>query len=199
MVEDFEALRTVLGSNTKVQELLFLEAGLKKVLRCGVYSDGVEVVRALYLKRGFVVVESPFKIVLLEEGYAEGGLRVQRDDDRFGMVFLYVSSDELSAHLALYYELVRDHMRLGELLGYPECCRSYFASNFSSDRTDLSLVSGYVPLLDISLRSSDCSLLSHFPCSFDCAASCSVALRYLEILGRVWPLRVCVLREKLGF
>lgn len=96
---------------------------------------------------------------------------------------------------------LRDHDKMGELLGYPACCRSFFnevwiesqcldttwpmASNGRSTKSDgLTLVVGGRPETNILLRWMNVRAVNHLPCSFECDASVEVAQAYLSAARR---------------
>ena len=112
---------------------------------------------------------------------------------RKGSFVFYVSKDGKCAD-AKKLEEDGNHFELGILLGYPECCCRFFAENFSSKNTDLTLKTlenskGYEFnfLNNICARHFDISLLSHFPCSFECEESTAIAQKNLESIKKNYP------------
>ncbi len=178
------------------QELLFVLCGKKLVCRQGKYVDELPLFLRVISSLGLFAVVSSFKVVPFREGYSEGGLRVRLDDVRIGMQFVYIAKDEQSVYLACYYDLMLDNENLGIILGYPPCCIEYFLLHFSEAKVDLSRES-YLPPLNISLRAEGLSLISHFPCSYDCHGSLIIALDALVILEKYWSVRANILKEKL--
>jgi hypothetical protein len=73
-----------------------------------------------------------------------------------------------------------DHHDFGRLLGYPECCRIFFAQHNDWNR-DNTLYQSYRRTRDPSylcnslLKHGGLSYTVHMPCSFDCTASMSTA------------------------
>lgn len=73
-----------------------------------------------------------------------------------------------------------DHYEFGRLLGYPECCRNFFARHNDWNR-DNTLYQSYRRtrspsyLCNSLLKHGGLSYTVHMPCSFDCAASMSAA------------------------
>ena len=92
--------------------------------------------------------------------------------------------------------LVGDDEKLGLILGYPKCCVEFFCNNFSSEKTNLELKPTN-PWTNLSQRSEDCVLLSHFPCHSDCEPSMELGKKYLDLLRNVDMVRTKELVESL--
>ncbi|MBR9683622.1 DUF483 domain-containing protein [Candidatus Woesearchaeota archaeon] len=175
-------METIFGSQTKAQEILFLLKGVKEVVRQGFYASELVDVRKFCLEKGLFLVKSKFKVLLDGSGYSNKGMRVDVADER-GMYLVYISKDEKKALLASYYELKGDDYNLGLVLGYPSCCVRFFCDNFSSVKTDLELESTNL-WTNLSQRSKDCVLLSHFPCSSECRESVEMGKKYFAVLEK---------------
>ena len=61
-------------------------------------------------------------------------IKINPDDPRRGMFFVYISKDDRKAAMANAFEFKNDHRGLGMLLGYPECCVNAFVRNISSGK-----------------------------------------------------------------
>lgn len=87
---------------------------------------------------------------------------------------------------------------MGDLLGYPPCCRQFFQRIFVeqritdplwsiaqasalSRREDNSVVLSGPPLLNLLLRSIGLRAIPHFPCSMDCPHSLALANRFMDL------------------
>ncbi len=87
---------------------------------------------------------------------------------------------------------------MGDLLGYPPCCRQFFQRIFVeqhftdpvwaiaqasrlSRREDGSIVLSGPPLLNLLLRSIGLRAIPHFPCSMDCTDSLALAERFMDL------------------
>ncbi len=99
------------------------------------------------------------------------------------MYFVYLSKDEEKALLASYYELIGNDAGLGEVLGYPPCCVSFFCREFSQNNPDLQLKPTN-PYTNLTQREKDCVVISHFPCSSECPESFRLAQRFLAVLEK---------------
>lgn len=181
MKAGLKKLGLVFGSLSKAQEILFLLKDVKEVVRQGFYPGELPAVEKYCVEMELVLVRSKFKVLLADsEAYSNKGLRVNENDKR-GMFFVYISKSEEKALLASYYELVGDELNLGLLLGYPKCCVEFFCRNFGREGFDLELKATN-PWTNLSKRWEDCVLLSHFPCSSECAASVELGKKYFEVL-----------------
>jgi len=177
-------LSYIFGSKTKAQELVLLQHNLKDVVRLGFYEHELPNVEKFCRENGLHLVKSKFKVILSEENYSNKGLRIQENDKREGMFFVYISKDEQKSWLASYYELMQNDKDLGLLLGYPKCCVDFFCQNFSGDNTNLQLTPTNM-WTNLTKREKDQVLISHFPCSSGCRESVSMGMKYLELLVKV--------------
>ena len=179
------ALRTIFGSYSKAQEILFLLHDAKEVVRQGFYDKELPPLESFCTENRLCLVKSKFKVLLDDkETFSNKGTRIPENDPRPGMYFVYISKDETKANLAAYYELTQNHRELGLLLGYPACCIHFFIQNFHEQNTNLELkpINHYTNLTQ---RENDVVLLSHFPCSSDCQESIALGKKYLEVLQQV--------------
>jgi hypothetical protein len=81
--------------------------------------------------------------------------------------------------------LAHDHLTVGELLGYPECCTQYFASKASLDYTREYLPFEVQPYLTFSFfKFFGASFILHFPCSPFCEPSILLAKGYSELISK---------------
>lgn len=70
--------------------------------------------------------------------------------------------------------------RVGELLGFPPCCRQHFARTWSAGRRDTVLTQERhdgPPEANVWLRQLGVRLVPHLPCSSDCAESAEIGRR----------------------
>lgn len=192
-----ETLSKTFGSKTKAQEILLLLNDHKEVIRQGFYQEELIKIGEFCRENNLFLVSSKFKVQLEGEDYSNKGLRIPLGDKRPGMYFLYFSKDEYKAYLASYLELIGSEKALGLLLGYPECCVDYFLQNFSVSNCDLQLKPTNM-FTNLSKRSEDCVLLSHFPCNSDCEESVKLGKEYLEVLKKVDKERAKEVERVLG-
>lgn len=79
-----------------------------------------------------------------------------------------------------------DDARVGELLGFPACCRAHFATAWAAGRRDTVLTQARPegpPEANVWLRQLGVRLVPHLPCSSDCAASAELG-RQIAAAGR---------------
>lgn len=169
----------IFGSQTKVNEILFVLKGLKPVARQGFYPEELEKVKEFCRKNNLFIELSPYKILLDKEKYSDHGKKVPRDYPQ-GLFFAYISKDQEKALLANLYETRQDHYRLGLILGYPECCVRFYCAEFENNNIAPEH-NNYHELIDIRKRKTDQSLISHFPCSPNCQESIELANKLKQI------------------
>jgi|SRR3989338_649845 len=190
-------LSLTFGSKTKAQEILFLQHHLKAVVRQGYYPHELPKVERFCTENNLFRVKSKFKVILLGDTYSNQGMRISETDSREGMYFVYLSRDEEKAYLAAYYELVSNDRELGLLLGYPQCCVEFYAEkarqkNLNPEHLPTNLYT------NLTKRDQDAVLLSHFPCSSDCAESIELAQENLVLLQKLDFTRAKEMREILN-
>jgi len=185
-------LQTIFHSITKSLEILYVIEGIKPCARILVFEDKLtDTVKFLESKEIFCDV-SGFKVLKQNqqsEFYSDKSIKAGKNDSRKGHFFLYASKKKDIAEEAKIAEEKSDHIRLGKILGYPECCCKFFARNFNEKNTDLTLDAlensdgfEFSFYNNICTRHFDVSLLSHFPHSFGCKPSLEIARKNFEIL-----------------
>lgn len=175
-------LSLIFGSKTKAQEMILLLQDAKEVVRQGFYEQELPRVEQFCEKNKLYLVKSRFKVLFAdEEVYSNKGLRIPEQDKRQGVYFVYISQDEQKAWLASYYELMQNHKDLGLVLGYPECCVTFFCENFKENKTNLELKTTN-PYTNLTKREQDVVILSHFPCRSECPESIKLGEKYLQAL-----------------
>jgi hypothetical protein len=197
----FAELASIFGSKTKAQEILLLLKNRKEIVRQGFYEEELHKVESFCRENFLFLVRSRFKVLLDDfdddsGNYSNRGLRVPETDPRRGMYFVYISKDEGAAWQASFHEQTEHHQKLGWILGYPPCCVEYFCRNFSASNPN-PIHDDPDPYLDLSKREQDLVLISHFPCSSECAESLAIAKSNLELLERAAPKRAEELKRGL--
>ena len=177
---------SIFGSWSKAQEILFLLQGLKDVVRHGFYDFELKAVEEFCTVNSVCLVKSKFRVVLDKSIETTGkfsnlGLNASNENDKNGMLMVYLSKDEEKAHLAAYYEHTNNQKELGLILGYPACCVDYFCQNFSASNSNPEINSDNI-FTNLAHREKDCVLISHFPCRSDCPESIVLGKKNLELL-----------------
>jgi hypothetical protein len=190
-------LINIFGTKTKALEIIYLLEGLKPVVRHGFYEHELEKVEEFCNENNLFLVKSPYKVVITdvsEGNYSNKGIKVPINDERQGMLFIYISKDEEKAMLANIHETENNHRELGILLGYPLCCIDFFIKHEpeqSREKNDyikpiLENTEGYeFPFQNnIFIKDFDITLLNHFPCSLNCQNSLELAKTHLNIIRK---------------
>ncbi len=179
-----EKLAKIFGSKTKAQEIVLLLTETKTVVRQGFYEYELPQIEQFCAENRIYLAKSSFKVHLTEEGsYSNKGLRFPLTDQRPGLFFVYLSLDENKTWQASYAETKNDDKELGRILGYPSCCVSFFCKRFSEHNPNLQLRPTNM-FTNLTKRSQDCVLLSHFPCSSDCEESIALGKKYFEVIQK---------------
>lgn len=189
-------LKEILGSNLDALDFLYLIEDLKPVARILCYHYDLEKIDKLLKAYKLHAALSDFKIVKKDKGdYSNKGIKVSKLSEKLGKFALYISKDPELAKKAKALEEAGDHVDLGKLLGYPECCCKFFQENYaerSQANNDYVLPAfqnsegfEFKFYTNIMARYFDYSLLSHFPCSFECEESIKLAKEYLDKLVKI--------------
>ena len=182
-----EAIR-LLGKKGFV-ELIAVFNGIKHVMRILCSGKETRDIIALTQELGLYYGQSGYTIL---EGASYCGFvhtsqvllhKPTKDSDKR---FLYIGVDEISVKLASTFDSI-DNRRFGLILGYPECCVDFFCRHYSKDNydlifdTDRPVRNHYEALINYACRVFGYSLISHFPCQWDCEASIKLAKSMLKI------------------
>ncbi len=170
------------------------------------YINKLDRVNQLCKKLGLNLAVSQYKfIVNSPRGIFE---MVEMDDKRKGKISLGVSKDMDKAleGVELYYKKTldsKDSRRFGEVMGYPTCCLDfgdYLCQNSRGDKERDPDNFGFAnPAVESLKRSKDFawqlnvfsySLLSYYPCHFDCQPSISYVNNILKVFNQVDPIKV---------
>ena len=144
---------------------------------------------------------------LKHRGYLQIGPQA-RERLRFErQIRLCVAPNERDARRLAEYDERSDYERVGMLLGYPECCVRAAAARDELRRDDGSGVERQANLIDAALAASThldvscnillresalcgygpASIISHYPCSFNCTRTSALADAYHHVLVDKWP------------
>ena len=178
-------LSLIFGSKTKAQEIVLLLNNLKDVVRQGFYDAELYKIEKFCRDQHLCVVQSKFKVLFADDDlYSNKGIRIKENDPRPGMYFVYISKSEEKAWLASYYEMMNNHHDLGKILGYPPCCVNFFCTNFNAKNSNPQQkpTNAYT---NLARRPQDAVLISHFPCSSNCAPSMALGKKNLDALHKI--------------
>jgi hypothetical protein len=197
MMSALNELRKALGGFMKAAEVLYVVEGVKPVSRILCHEENAREIEELLRHHHLAVEKADMKLLLKSSpstSYIDASIAAELGDMRKGHSILYISKEPTLAKLAKQCEIKQQHLELGRLLGYPECCCLFFWSHFSPARTDLTLnvlehSEGWeFPYwTNIAARHLDSALLSHFPHSFQCPHSIALGKKYLEVAQKHFP------------
>jgi len=108
-------------------------------------------------------------------------------DEEF-MLYGVISRNIRSARAFREAHKRSDHDRIGFLLGYPECCRSFFLATFPGGELDpiwMAGSGGLRPELNQFLRYFGPRIIPFFPCSYSCEEALGVAEIFLNIMREI--------------
>ena len=202
----FQSIKDVFKSQIKSQEILFVLENVKPVARIMQTNEELQAIKIFCDKHKLHIEEANFKIAMLDPNkkFSNKGLRVPKNSPLPSYEILYISKEEKKAKIAKEFEQDNDHMGLGVILGYPECCCRFFAEHFgkeSKDNLDFirsiakNSISQYNPYqTNILATPFDKALISHFPHSFDCDKTKDLADKYAEVLEKYNILNIASLK-----
>ncbi len=183
---------------TKSLDILFVLEDKKPVARITVGNDDYDGVKAFCDHYGLVMKKSHEKVlknIKLDDSTYSDAVMVDALIPSTGDFFVYISKHESLAERAKVADFLNDHEQLGSLLGYPTCCVNHYKkikakeyayrNDFITPALDNS--SFKVSLINILPRHVDVSLISHYPCSFDCVPSINIAEQHLDVVRNYSP------------
>lgn len=189
-----QQLQQIFHSIIKSLEVLYVIEGSKPCARILVFEDELEKVMNFLKDSKINAAVSDFKVLKQasqSEFYSDKSIKIPKNNKRKGYFFVYLSKGRETAEKARLTEEKGNHLELGLVLGYPKCCCEFFAKYFSGENADLTLKAlensnGYeFPFhTNIAARHFDISLLSHFPCSFECKQSIDIAKNNLNMIKK---------------
>ncbi|MBW2992235.1 DUF483 domain-containing protein [Candidatus Woesearchaeota archaeon] len=191
-----EELKGRLGSLNKALEFFYLINDLKPVCRFGFYEQDINNIKKLCFENKLHITTSNFKVLLDSReninDFNNKGYKTSLLNPFPGMIFTYISKDMDLANLAKYLENANKIGKLGELLGYPDCCTDFFIQNMDEQAKKnndfvlpvLNNSEGVVfpKELNIAARYFDFNLLPFFPHSFNCEKALKLAKAYLATI-----------------
>lgn len=194
-MEKHELLLDIFGNNAKSLEILFLQSGLKPCARMLIHPDYLEETEEFCQADGLCIELADFRVLLTADAgrsYSETGLALGFGSQLDGFHVAYISKDRDLAQAAKTAEYFQDHLSLGRILGYPQCCIDAFMETSKSpgaDHIEAMMARTKRPSHwnNILTRHFDLSVLSHIPCSFDCHESELMAQERLLCLEKVNP------------
>ena len=196
--EYIKDLADLSGSLVKALELLYVSKGLKKACRLIVCDAGrLRRIKKVIRAYGLSVEISSCRYIIERDGnktYYTGYSTPQRlTDTGMGFFYLYIARTGKAARLLKICEEHGHERELAEILGYPQCCINFYNKHIGGcvkKKIDFMFITAKYtntpfphPFLNnIISRCFDSTLLSHYPCSFNCRASLDIARRRLDFI-----------------
>ena len=191
-------LLKIFSNYTRSLEILYLLNDIKKTVRLDANDAELEKIREFCDKEGLHLEISDFKVIKIGDrgkgGYANTVKKVPLDFPESGLHHIYASKDPNKSKFLKLLEDKNDDKAIGELLGYPKCCIDFFIANKDKQQK---IQNDYIlPALDNSdgfkfpfytnyaIRYFDITLLSHFPHSFHCEESITIAKTNFQIIKK---------------
>lgn len=183
------------------QSYLLLKEGIKPVIRLGINKSVLEAVKRSASNLGLHLLIKEFK-----ELYGE---KLKEP-----IINAYYSLNKKSCEEAFLAEKDGNRNKLGEILGYPECCVNMFVENLGKEKTLMSLENvkskpsfycNNIFVFDSKLGRNDIEiflnnreifnnddvrnlfLIRHVPCSYDCKESIRIGKVTLKLLKNNFP------------
>lgn len=184
MKSEIASIADVTCSVIKALDIFYVLKGAKEAARVFASPGMQELVKS----NGLFYETSDFKVMLRNDAsrcFSDSGVRNMEK----GESVLYIARSGEKALEAKEAEDRNDNNKLGEILGYPECCRSFFSENIEKSKSsDLTVQSwknssSFYAGINTSMRCFDACLISHFPCSFGCEDSRLIADRNKKVIG----------------
>lgn len=178
------------------KEIFLASSGLK-VSRVCLQPDQAEYLANLAEEFEFFLAASSRRVEhrkdLGKGGWSNSVLEVHPIDGTTGDFELFVATEQGLAESACEYEAKGDDDKFGRLLGIPECCRIRYlewqsvAARKQNDFVPLIAKATvwdppFEPMNNILAQYFGYSLLSHFPCSFDCRFSSKLSSKFYNFL-----------------
>ena len=190
-------LKETFHSTIKALEIFYVLNDVKPVARILVHDHHKENIENKLIQLKLIYLFSDFKIKKEDAaGYSDKGV-ISQDPKEEGYGFCYIGKQQEKIKEVKHLEKDQHHKALGIALGYPECCCEFFQNNFeeqskkSNDYTLLTLNnsegSKFPFQNNIAARHFDHTLLSHFPCNFNCKPSLEMANKNLELIKKQDP------------
>lgn len=186
------------NSDLSALECIYAAHGLKSCCLDFVRPEKLELLREFCSANKLFLCLADYKIKShcdqSKAGFSNSCERVSHDSPD-GIHPVFMSKDRLTAFLANQYYSMGDNVNLAPLLGYPACCAQFYKKHLShaqNKKMDFILyavkdTAQHKFYTNRALRYFGASLISHFPCSLDCAASQAIGQERYAFLVQEYP------------
>jgi hypothetical protein len=136
-------------------------------------------------------IRSSLPVEKYNSSYHIGRFNSTDTKDQNSKFYYYLAKNNTVALLALFSEGTKPELQ-GKLFGYPQCCINFFVSRFGKANEDLvyEVAKGQEKYSFWNNRATKLlgySLISHFPCSWDCKFSEEIAKKTYFYLKEISP------------
>ena len=193
-----DKLIKIFGYYTRSLEILYLLNDIKKTVRLDANELELKNIKNFCDENNLDLEISDFKVIkIMDEGkgnYANTVKKVSINNPEPGLYHVYISKDKNRTKFLKLLEYKNDDKAIGKLLGYPICCIDFFMENKEKQQK---IQNDYIlPALNNSegfefpfyvnyaIRYFDITLLSHFPHSFHCEESITIAKTNFQIIKK---------------
>jgi len=171
---------------------------LKPVSRIVVSESKLKEINEFCSNIGLYFAVSSFKIV-------NKTCIIDKESDVSGSFFVYFSKDENKALEAKEAEEDFDDKKVGELFGYPECCREFYVTNYKEAKDygdDFAPIThrnstSFSYYTNNLMRFFGFALISHFPCKHNCMESIKLGKTAYNLISKENPEFAFELKKKL--
>jgi len=152
--------------------------------KCKDYWIYPEIISLLHNLRRFIFILGPspnsfYKIKKICNTY---GLKMITVDDKF---VIYKSDEDTSEFIEIF-QSGKDDIKIGILLGYPKCCYKFYHKYFSKgiEVNPITTYKNSKKPFSFYLNNTQklTSVISHFPCNYNCKKSIELSKKILSII-----------------
>jgi hypothetical protein len=175
------------------KDLIVVNEGLKPCCRMIINDSKIDGLKKFCDEHGLSFEKSEHKVIGITDsgkaGWSTRDVKVRPETLKGGHWYCYISKKKGVAAEAKKAEESGDNDEFGKILGYPECCRKTFLAksgvfkdNVLTTLNETRQDPPYSFYNNFVAQYFGFSLLSHFPCSFNCVKSARLAESYLKAL-----------------
>lgn len=170
------------------QDFISVKEDLRAAFKMIIPLEDFEKVKDYLKKERILSRHSDFKYIFDKE--RDAGLRVSLDDHRRGGVTIYAAKSEEMLDSLQKADRNSDDIKVGKILGYPDCCCNVYENSSREDHY-LDSIKNTKEYFDWRLnnfvQSPNFFLVMHYPCSYECGESIRDAERLLEVIEKNQP------------
>src|SRR3989344_3341275 len=128
-----EELLKIFSNYTRSLEILYLLNDVKSIVRIDANDNELIAITKFCLEKNLSIEVSDFKLSKIIDknkgNYSNMAKKVPISSPQTGLFHIYISKDRNKARFLKIMENKNDDKAIGEILGYPHCCISFFLEN----------------------------------------------------------------------